>query len=146
MPAKKRPARRVAVKRDPLLLGEEPLAFDEVTEEELLELSPQEEADLFMSTWIETMRPFTLYRRYFARPDVNQPAVLGHVKNFYTRFVTEGGWSDDKYLVSLDAVLVAGAPLSLKTLEAKGPLYDQERLPMQLREKSAQRRQRRAQP
>lgn len=133
---------RVSAKRNPLFKGQTPLLFDDFEEKELLELTDQQQADKFMSRWLEVFHPFTRYKRYFEETDKSNDRILKEIKNYYSKYVVQGKWPEKKYVVIIDSILLNRFSITPKTFEAREKLFNEKRLEAQLLEKRLTRRSR----
>lgn len=134
--------KNTSVKRNPFLQGETPLDFDDISQESVSKLTEAQEADRFMSKWLEVMHPLSKYKRYFSETDKSIEHVLREVKNYYTKYVVRGDWTERKYVVIVDSILTNKLSLTPKTFEAREKLFQEGRLEAQLLEKRMERRKR----
>jgi hypothetical protein len=139
----KPPVKKTSAKRDPLLKGAEPLPFDNLSKEEVVSLTDSQKVDKFLSRWMELIRPMTKYKRFFEASENEHGHNLRLVKNMFKHFCIDGDWSERKFVICLDGVLLSKPAISVKALEASEKLYMTENLPMQLFEKQQRRRGRR---
>ena len=121
------------VKRNPLMQKETPLSFDNASTEELLELTEDQKADRFLSRWMELVNPFVTYKKVFPRGDSDQKRILREIKNFYKRYVLTDGWTEQKYVLVVNALLDARAQVGPVSIERFGKMYDNEALPAQVK-------------
>lgn len=131
---------RIAARRNPLFLENTPLDFDNYSEEELLALTPQEEADRFLSRWQETFDPFNAYPKVFRRGEKAADRILREIKLYFRKYVVEGEWSERKYVMVVNSILEARGLINNFSLDKTGKLYDSESLPVQVRLKRDQKR------
>lgn len=134
--------RKVSAKRNPLLQGEIPLDFEGDNSEDFSKLTDKQEADRFMSKWLEVMHPFTKYKRYFEETDKDPDRVLKEIKNNYMKHVVRGSWAERKFVVIVDSILVNKFSFTPKVLEGREKLFEEGRLEAQLLEKRLNRRKR----
>ena len=128
---------KVSARRNPLFQGYTPLEFDNVLLGELTDLTDAQEGERFLSHWLEVMRPFTRYSRYFKESEKTKEHILKEVKTYFIRYVVRGDWEERKYALVLDNILANKFALAPKTFEVGSKLYEEERLPLQLQEKRA---------
>lgn len=134
--------RKVSAKRNPLLQGELPLDFEGENKEDYSKLTEKQEADRFMSKWLEVMHPFTKYKRYFEETDKDADRVLKEIKNNYMKHVVRGSWPERKFVVIVDSILVSKFSFTPKVFEGREKLFEEGRLEAQLLEKRLNRRKR----
>lgn len=130
----------IAAKHNPLFSKKTPLEFDNFSEDELTALTSQQRADKFMSNWLQVMRPFTNYKRYFEESPKSQDHILREVKNYYSRYVVKGGWGEQKYVMIVDSILINRLSLTPSMFDRTEKLYEEGRLEVQMREKRKRRR------
>lgn len=128
--------------RNPLFTGEEGLQFDNIGQEELIELTDAQRADKFLSRWLEIMRPLSKYKRFFDDSDKEIDHNLKLIKNFFQRYVVEEGWDEKQFVMVVDYCLDSRRAISHKIIEAGMALYNKGDLPAQLLEKRKARRNR----
>lgn len=133
---------KYARKRNPLLLGHEPLALGDegVDMEEILLLTPQQAADEFLSRWMETVDPIVKYKRYFTETvDVNSheemDRALATIKRLYRACVVEVEWDEYKFVTVLDHLLSSNMALAMENMAKAEELYIAGRCAAQLKEK-----------
>lgn len=134
--------RKVPAKRNPLLQGVPPLEFEGDAKEEYSKLTDAQEADRFLSRWLEVMHPFTKYKRYFEETDKNSDRVLKEIKNNYLKHVVRGTWPERKFVVIVDSILINKFSFTPKVFEGREKLFEEGRLEAQLLEKRLTRRKR----
>lgn len=130
----------IAAKHNPLFSKKTPLAFDNASEDELTTLTDSQKADRFMSNWMQVMRPFYHYKRYFEDIPKSQDRVLREVKNYYSKYVAKGDWGEKKYVMIVDSILTNRFPLTPSVFEKTEKLYEEGRLEVQVQEKRKRRR------
>lgn len=94
-----------------------PLSFDNVSEEEVMELTPREKADNFLVTFQDTFQPLSRYKRYFLTSNKGVGHVFREIKNFYTRYVLRRKWSEKKYARALVMLFDTNLPLTVQNFE-----------------------------
>ena len=132
---RKRNTPKVVVKKDPFLQGETTLKFDNFDEEQISELTESQKSDKFMSYWLEVIDPFVKYERFFEESDKSHDLNLNMIKNFHVKYVLRGSWSDRKFVMIIDNILINRFAISIKAFEKSEQLYKEGRLPIQLLEK-----------
>lgn len=135
--------KHIPVKRNPLMQRAEPLSFDNAAAEDLLELTDEQQADRFLSRWMEVVHPFTTYKKVFSNGhDKDAKRILKEIKNFYKRYVLVDGWTEQKYVLVVNSLLEARAQVGPVSIERFGKMYDNEALPVQVRQRRAERHRR----
>lgn len=113
-----------AHKRDPHLLGLVPLEFDNVSVDELTELTEKDKATLFLMTFQETFDPFKRFDYYFRSSAKEKDRILAEIKNYYTRLVERGDWSEKKYAKVLVRIFETNSPITVESFDKIGLLID----------------------
>lgn len=124
---------RMSARRNPLLLQQDPLAFDNLPAEDIIALTPQQSADRFLSRWQEAFDPFENYSKTFKRGEKNADRILREIKLYFTKYVTEGSWTEQKYVIIINSILEARGLINTFSLDKNEKLYNEELLPLQVR-------------
>lgn len=128
-----------SAKRNPLLQRATPLSFDNVHDEEIMALTPVQEADRFLSRWMEVIDPFVTYRKMFPAGGADEKRMLKEIKNFYMRLVLRENWTEEKYVTVINELLEARITVGLSSLLRFSELYEKQQLPTQIKARRAQR-------
>lgn len=136
--AKKSPAKHISVKRNPLFQKETPLSFDNVSADELLELTSDQKQDSFMSKWQNAVNPYDTYPKVFRRGELAGDRVLHDVKLYYKKYVIESDWTEKKYVMVINTVFENRGLINAFTIDKMGKMFDNESLPAQVRLKRDQ--------
>lgn len=121
VPRKKDP--KFIIKRDPHLLGERPLDFDNFTEEEIMAKTDKEKAQLFLLKYKRVVKPFTSYPENFKnKQDTNR--ILSSIKRNYIKFVLNGDWGEKKYVLVINNILANNTFLNEKNIIENGISFD----------------------
>lgn len=131
---------RRPVSQDPFLMGLPGLDFDGLSQDELLELTPEQAAHVFLSDWMTRFDPVIRYKRFFTVSEFGVDVTFRHVRQFYVTFVIDSQWSEEKYEMCLDSIFVQNKSLCYDVLEKQGELFERQELPMQLSARRAKRR------
>lgn len=114
----------VPYSKHPLYQGLPQLDFGEDFSQDL---TPAERGHAFLSKWLEKVRPFSLYsQRFNGSEDTSR--MLRDIRRMYETFVCEQGWSELKYVIVLDHILLAGKPIYRPVFLAYSRAYDRGRL------------------
>lgn len=127
--------RKVSGRKNPLFHDQSTLEFDNLSKEEVTELTIEQKLDKFMSRWIELMRPVSKYSRHIEESNKSLDRIFRDVKLYYKKFVIEGEWSEKKYVMVIDNIMKSSFGITEKNLKFNGNLFDQGRLEIQLAEK-----------
>ena len=133
---------RVA-KKNPLYNKNKPILFDNIEEDAILRMTPNQEAEFFMSRWLELIDPIIIYSKYFKNSTITKDRIFHSVKIYFIRKVIESDWTEQKYVMVLDHMMRNNIHIIDKTIDDNGILFDEERLELQLREKRLKGRKRR---
>ena len=117
------------------MLGNQPLEFGNATPEELLSLSESDASREFLSRWMESFDPYRTFKVVFDRLPDSGDRLLHDVKVQYKKLVLEGDWDEDKFVLILNSIMELRSPLNGYTLAKFESLYEQNRLPSQVRRK-----------
>lgn len=115
--------------RDPALAQLKPLPFDNVSEEELLELLPGDRASLFLMKFEKNFDIHNRYARYFENAAKERKHILAEIKTYYIHLVERGSWSEKKYAKVLVQIFETGAPLGTAALNRIGLRIDNTPVP-----------------
>ena len=124
---------KLPARRNPLLKQEPTLSFDDLGEEALLELTPEQQQDRFLSRWMELVDPYDTYPRVFRRGEKAGDRVLREIKLYYRTLVVEGDWTERKYVMVVNSMLEGRVPINSFSLDKWGHRYEEELLPVQIR-------------
>lgn len=116
------------IKRDPHLQGQRPLEFDELSVDEITAKTDTEKAQLFLEKYKRFARPLTNYRDYFQRDGKEVMVTFALIKNLYVSFVLRDGWSEKKFVASLNHILANNGFLNSDNLSRNGVEYENGRL------------------
>lgn len=138
--AKKR-VRDIPVRRNPRLVGDSGLQFD--NQDELpLALTDDEKADSFLSRYMERVDPLVRYSSYFDRSAMTVQSILKIVKVNYKSLVLNGKWDEKKYVAVVSDIFENGKVASPMSFDFTGRMYDENKLSAQQRAESRKRRNR----
>ena len=124
--------RKTSRRKDPLYMNKAPLLFDNITEEEELELSTSQQQDKFLSQWMELIDPFEEFPKVFNHKN-NPDRILRDIKNYYKKYVIENKWTEKKYVFVINSIFEARTILAPFTIEKFGRTYEEGLLPIQVR-------------
>lgn len=128
----------MSIKKDPHMMGENPLEFDNVSKDELMEKTNKEKAQLYLSKFKKHIRPFKRYEEYFTKNDKDVSRIFSEIKNYYVRYVLKEGWSERKYTACINNIFANNDFLGPKAIEENGYKFDEGSLI--IRERSRRRR------
>ena len=132
MTAKNPPTKKkVAAKRNPLFLDNPTL--DLGLDEGLGLLTPEQKQDKFMARWMEVFHPYSTWPRVFRKGEKNGERIFRDIKLYYLKRVVEGDWTEQKYVMVVNSILENRGGVNNYALDKMGALYDEERLPLQVR-------------
>lgn len=120
--------REIATKHHPIAQSSNMLDLDIGFEEELTD---EQKADLFMSKYMDTMKPLERYSKYFESSAKSFEHILRDVKLNYKKLVLNGSWTERKYVTVIDDILTNRSVLSVITLDRGGLMYDKNNLASQ---------------
>lgn len=117
--------KNLPVKRNPLFQGNMGLNFDNLeSPEDLIELTPQQKADKFMSKYLDVFQPFTRFKEYFDGSAKTGSHILRDVKLYYSKLVIDGKWTEKKYVACVNDIFANKMVFSVVTLDAAGLRFD----------------------
>lgn len=113
-----------SIKRNPHMLGEKPLEFDNVTVEDLSAKTKKEKSQLYLIKFKKNIKPFTRYSEYFSSRNNDTKIIFSKVKTYYIKYVLEQGWSEKKYTASINNIFANNGYFSPVLIEENGKKYD----------------------
>lgn len=132
-----------SVKNDPLFQHQPGLTFDDMSSDEVIELTDEQKATGFVSRYLDHLKADGQYEKfepYFKGSVKDWGWELRDFKRFYVKLVVSEKWTEDKFITVLDSVISDNAILGELILDARGKMYDQGRLKNAGRPKESSRR------
>jgi len=149
---KKKPSKTLSNRRNPLMLGDVPLNFDDYSTEEMLQLTPDQEAERFLSRWMDVFHPYSTFPRVFKTGTKEDSRIFREIKIYYKKYVLNVesdtknkanknslnsddfvSWSEQKFAMVINTIFENRAVLHPTRFEKFGRMYDMESLPVQVR-------------
>lgn len=137
--ATKRPTNRIPAKRNPAMRDEKTLSLGLDPDDNPL-LTPEQRQDKFMSRWMSVFHPYSTWPRVFRKGDKNAERIFHDIKLHFKHRVIESDWSEKKYVMVVNSIIEARSGVNSYTLDKMGIMYDEERLPLQVRLRREQER------
>jgi hypothetical protein len=123
----------ISGKNNPLFLGHKTLLFDNVTEEEISQLTDQQRVDAFLSKYVRIFHPISEFSNFFKVFNVDITFKL--IKDLYKTYVLNSGWSERKYVSCINDIFEKRLDFSSYSLDKAGVLYERGELASQRRER-----------
>jgi hypothetical protein len=110
-------AKTKTIKRNPLMLRQLPLEFESHSAREVMALTPEQDAERFLSKWMQIVDPYETYKKFFERSVSHGEVELHFIRAFYRKYCIEDSWSEQKYATVINALLESRSMLTSKTLD-----------------------------
>lgn len=116
--------KNLAIKRTPLMIGQQGLNFGNILEEDVTKLTDDQKAKRFLSKYQEVVDPIVTYEDYFHSSAKSIDFIFKEIKTYYKKLVLESGWTERKYVASVNNILENKMIFGIMSLDRSGLFYD----------------------
>jgi hypothetical protein len=129
-------------RRNPLFMNHQGLPFDNIPEEIVTKRTDKQEADRFLTKYMQIVDPIITYQEYFDSTAKSIEYIFREIKVYYQKLVLNANWTERKYVAVINNIFENRMVFGVIALDRAGLLYDKGQLDTKSQPKRVERRRR----